>query len=291
MRHEEIDKLNLIDRYLMGKLLAEESASFEDHFVDCPQCISDLRMTKNFMQDLRLVAAEQAFQIDRPQPKKAFGHFLQTLSGKPLAWAMSCLLIAAAIGAFFVIDYTRRLRAEVNQAENLSKQWEQRYEAERESAILADSKHQETQLRQAEQLLALEAKLKEHSTKTEKERIRRAPSEGDRIFVLTSTRGGGPNNTEAVKRIAIPRSAEIFAFSIPLEEEQQFESYRATIYRRGLVFNRRSLTLDKKTGSLYAWFKRGFFRPGGYSLTIEGFKKESEKAIIGSYPFSIINTP
>ncbi|HST19597.1 MAG TPA: hypothetical protein VLR90_00630, partial [Blastocatellia bacterium] len=81
MEHEEIDKLNLIDRYLMGKLLAEENVSFEEHFINCPQCIADLQMTKNFRQDLRFVAAEQTFQLIRHQPKKASGHLLQMLLG------------------------------------------------------------------------------------------------------------------------------------------------------------------------------------------------------------------
>jgi len=292
MEHEEIDKFNLIDRYLMGKLLAEENAVFEEHFVDCPQCIAHLQTTKNFMQDLRFVAAEQAFQIDRHQPKKAFWHFLQILLGKPLAVAMGCLLIAAGISAFFVVNHTRRLRAEINQAESLSKQWEQLYE----QSILANRKHQETELQQAEQLRALEARLKNEEAQRAKittESGRQMHSEGKPpLFVLASIRGGGSNTSEAINQIAVPRSAAMFALSIELEGELQFKNYRITIIdnRKNLVWENRSLTPDPDSNSLTIRLKRERFRPGDYSLKVEGLKMEGGKTIIGQYPFSIIKT-
>lgn len=291
MEHEEINRLNLIDRYLMGKLLAEENVSFEEHFVNCPQCIAELQTTKNFMQDLRLVAAEQAFQMIRHQPKKASGHLLQMLLGKPLAVAMGCLLIAAAASAFFVINHTRNLRAAVDQAESFSKQWEQRYENERQSAVSADRKHQETESQQAEQVRALEARLKDEEaqrTKIEAESGSRMLSEGNQsVFVLASIRSSEPNN-----QITIPRSLAMIVLSIPIEEELQFKNYRITISdkRHGLLWEKRGVTPNLKLNSLFISFNRERFRPGDYSLTVEGIKKEGEKVVIGTYPFSIIKT-
>jgi ABC-type multidrug transport system fused ATPase/permease subunit len=293
MKHEEIEKFNLIDRYLMGKLLVEERVSFEEHFVDCPQCIAHLQTTKNFMQDLRFVAAEQASQIGRHQPKRAFGHFLQMLLGKPLALAMGCLLIAAAVSAFFVMNYMQRLRTEVNQAESLSKQWEQRYENERQSSVLMDKKNQEAQLQQAEQLRALEARLKnEEAQPTESGRL--THSEGNlSVFTLASIRGGGPNTSESINQITIPQSSAIFALTVSLEGELEFKNYRITISdnRRGVVLSRPNFIPDPDSDSLYIWIKRGRLQPGDYSLLVEGFKKEGGKSVIGNYPFSIIKAP
>ena len=289
MEHEEIDKLNLIDRYLMGKLLAEENVSFEEHFVNCPQCIADLQMTKNFMQDLRLVAAEQT--LIRHQPKKASGHLLQMLLGKPLAVAMGCLLIAAAVGAFFVINNTRNLRAAVDQAESFSKQWEQRYENERQSAISAGRKHQETELQQAEQMRALEARLKDEEaqrTKIEAESGSRTLSESTpSVFVLDAIRGEPDSN-----QVTVSRSSAMVVLSIRLEEEVQFKNYRVTIYdkRHNLVWEKRRVPPNLKLTSLFISFNRERFRPGDYSLTVEGLKKGGEKVVVGTYPFSIIKT-
>src|SRR5215216_128326 len=104
MDHEQIDQYNLIDRYLMGKLPSEESDGFEEHFVDCPQCIAQLQATKNFLHDLRFVAVQQASEPDRYQPKGAFRHFLQLISRMPMALGVGCLLIAAVAGTVFVIN-------------------------------------------------------------------------------------------------------------------------------------------------------------------------------------------
>jgi hypothetical protein len=280
MKHEQIEKSNLVDRYLMGKLLAEESASFEEHFVDCPQCIAQLQTTKNFMQGLRVFASEHALQIDRRQPSWQFPLML-------FRWAMACLLIAAAVGAFFVAGYTRRLRAEVNQAESLSRQLEQRYENERQTA---DRKHQETESQRA----ALEARLKNEQAQRAKmaaDSGRRMPSAGNlSLFVLTSATRGEP---EAIKKIIIRRSSTMVGFSVSLEEEQQFENYQITIFddQHRVVFKNRRTPPDRELNSLPIYFKPGRFRPGIYSLIVKGIKKGGESEVVGNYPFSIQESP
>lgn len=295
MDHKQIDQLNIIDRYLMGKLLAEESASFEGHFVDCPQCIAQLQTTEKFIQDLRFVAAEQASQTPHRQPRRTFAENIQTLLRKPLAWAACCLLLSTAAGLFFVIDYTRRLRTDLSQAESLSKQWEHRYEEERQSAMLAERKHQETELQRAEQLSALEAKLKDEETQRAKMAAgfnQRISLEGKQsIFPLTSVRGSEPDGTEPIDKITISRSSTIFAFSVPLDGEEQFENYRITIFndhRRPIWKSRNSM--PDKYNSFSLFFKPELFRPGHYSLTVEGFKKEGGWTVLGNYPFQITKT-
>jgi hypothetical protein len=253
-----------------------------------------LQTTTRFLQGLRLVAAEQASQIEHTQPRRAMRHFLQTLFHKPLAWAAIGLLIAA-LAAFFVGDYTRRLRTDVEQANSLSEQWQRRYDDERQAALAADRKRQETESQLLEQRRALEAKLKDeqaHRTNMAAEFSQWMRPEGSLpIFVLTSVRGRETNASEAGNRILLPRSAAMFAFSIPLEEEISYESYRITIFdhRYRPVWKREGLAPDRYN-SLSVGFKSGFFQPGGYSLIVEGIKKESGRDRVGDYPFLIIKT-
>src|ERR1051325_5513303 len=112
MDHRQVEQFDLIDRYLMGRLPAEQSASFEEHFVDCPQCIARLQTTTDFVRDLRLVASEQALSPDRRQRGRAFWPSLRTPPAGPLVWAAGLLLVATVAGVLFVIDHTRRLRDE-----------------------------------------------------------------------------------------------------------------------------------------------------------------------------------
>src|SRR6185503_12363504 len=92
--------------------------------------------------------------------------------------------------------------------------------------------------------------------------------------------------------ITVSRSSAMVVLSIRLEEEVQFKNYRVTIYdkRHGLVWENRRVPPNLKLNSLFISFNRERFRPGDYSLTVKGFKKEGEKVVIGTYPFSIIKT-
>jgi hypothetical protein len=294
MDHEQINQFDLIDRYLMGKLPSEESASFEEHFVDCPQCVAQLQITKSFMRDFRSVAAGQASQIEHRQPGKATWHFPQTLFRKPLALAIGCLLIAAAAGAVFVVEYTRRLRGEVSQAESLTKLWEDRYEEERQSAISADRRYQEAVSQRAEQLRALEAKLKDEEAQRARiaaEFSRRTLPEGNlSMFILNSVRGLEPNASESDNQVILPRSSAIFALSISLEGEPEFKNYLITIYddRHRLVWKRGAT--PNSHNFLSVTLRSDIFRPGPYSLTVEGVKKEGGRDMVGNYPF-LVKTP
>jgi hypothetical protein len=294
MDHEQIDQFNLVDRYLMGRLPAEESLGFEEHLVDCPQCIVRLQTTNRFLQGLRQAAAEQALQIEYTRPRRTTRHFLQTLFHKPLAWAAVGLFIAA-LAAFFVVDYTRRLRTDVEQAKSLSEQWQRRYDDERQAALAADRKRQETESQLIEQRRVLESKLQDEQAQRAKMAAEFSrwmrPEGGLPIFVLTSVRGRETNAAETGNKIILPRSVAMFAFSIPLEGEVSYESYRMTIidHRHRPVWKRGGLAPDRYN-SLSVGFKSGFFQPGAYSLIVEGIKKEGVRDEAGNYPFLIIKT-
>ncbi len=293
MDHERINQLGLIDEYLMGKLPEEESAEIEEHFIDCPDCIARLQMTKNFLQDLRFVAVEQASQPARLQTRRSFRHFLQTFVPRPVVWAICCLLIAVIVIAAFAGVYARRSQTEAKAAKSLSEQWKQRYEEEHQSSVAASSRHRERELQQEERLRALEAKLKDEETQRAKlaaELDRQMRPEGNlSAFVLMAVRGGNPNASEPVNRIELSRPPASIAFSIPLEDEWRFEDYRATIFdsHHQLVWPNGRLK-PNRYNSLFIVFKPNFFRPGRYELIVEGVNKEGGRERVGNYPFLII---
>jgi hypothetical protein len=289
MDHEQIDQLGLIDRYVMGRLLADESASFEEHFVDCPQCIARLQTTKDFLQDFRRLTAAQAAQREPRQKAAGWPLILQALLRRPVALAAGGLLIAVIANAVFVIYYTRGMRAAVNQTQRLAEQWEGRYEDERQRAIAADQRHQEAESQQAEQRRALEAKLKDEEAQHAKEAAdlgRRLPVGGNlAIFVLTSLRGREPVAAEPTKRIAVPRATALFALSIGLEGERHYALYRGTIYDEHDRPVWSGQLIPGQSDTLSAWLNPAAFRPGHYSLIVEGVTKAGEAETVGNYPF------
>lgn len=60
MDHHYIEEQNIPDRYLLGKLSVEERERFEEHFINCRECLDRLEMTEDFLNALRVVAVEDA---------------------------------------------------------------------------------------------------------------------------------------------------------------------------------------------------------------------------------------
>jgi hypothetical protein len=301
MDHEQINRFDLICRYLMGNLLADELALFEEHFIDCPQCIAQLRVTKDFLSDMRFAAAEQVFAaesalpVDHREPNRSLGSYLQMILRRPLALAFGCLLIAMILGAVFMAVYTRRVRSELAQSKSLYEQLERRYDDERQSAIRSDLKHQETELQQAEQLQALEAKLKDEEAQRAKMAaetdLKMRPAGSLPIFVLRSVRGQTQGGSETVREIHLSGSSAMFVLSVQLIEETQSDHYRMTIFddhRR--IWQSSKMTPDPNS-ALSALFNSNFFRSGHYSLIVEGVNKTGGRNIVGKYPFLITKTP
>jgi hypothetical protein len=53
MQHSEIERDSLIDRYVRNTLRDAERRSFEEHFLDCPQCLEQLEIASSLRQAIR----------------------------------------------------------------------------------------------------------------------------------------------------------------------------------------------------------------------------------------------
>jgi hypothetical protein len=60
MDHREIDDHQVRERYVLGKLSAEETERFEDHLLECRECLERLEEAERFQTALREVVAEDA---------------------------------------------------------------------------------------------------------------------------------------------------------------------------------------------------------------------------------------
>src|SRR5262245_49931950 len=60
MDHIFIEEHNIADLYLLGKLSDEERSRFEEHFIDCQECLERLETTDSFLDGLKRLAIEEA---------------------------------------------------------------------------------------------------------------------------------------------------------------------------------------------------------------------------------------
>ncbi|MBI3654394.1 MAG: hypothetical protein HY231_25480 [Acidobacteria bacterium] len=292
MNHDHIDQFDFIDRYLMGKLPEAESLDFEAHFIDCPQCITRLQTANHFRQGLRLVVTQPPLTGARPQPGRTFRHVPQRLLRQPMAWAVAAMLIVALIAGLIFGAYTRRLRAEVGQAERWSEQWQRRYEEAHQAAQAAANKQQETEAQHAAQVQQLAAKLKDEQAQRAKLATaikQQMGVEGNvPIFVLTSVRGVDPKGSTAANAVALASSSAWFLLSVALEGERRFANYRLTVFAEpGRRIGKSRILTPDRNDALTLLLQANRFRPGHYSLRVEGINQDGNSESFGIYPFDI----
>lgn len=60
MNHPRIDEEQILDRYLVGRLSAEEEVLFEEHLLECADCLEKARWGEELRRGLREAAAQEA---------------------------------------------------------------------------------------------------------------------------------------------------------------------------------------------------------------------------------------
>jgi hypothetical protein len=289
MNHDYIKEFNLIDQYVLGKLGADEAEKFEDHFIDCPECVEQLNITRNFIHDLKGLAVQETLfsdtQVSRTQRWRL--QQLVPLRSWP-AIACACVIVVVGFG-FFAVRRLGRLEAELRQAKADAAASNQKYQQESQTAAASEKRHNETNQELVRRLDELEKKLQTEgaANKPEQYLVRRseAPEANFPIFALVSAvRGQVPAPVE----IALPASSSRFALSIPVEERKDYSAYRVTILNhRGLtVFNRGGFKPDAYD-ALSLSLNSNFLIPGTYDLRVDGLTPPNKWSTVGNYPFHI----
>jgi hypothetical protein len=282
MDHKYINEFDLVERYLTGRLAAEETAQFEEHFVDCLQCIDRLKTTKAFMEGLRLVASDRTPEASRYTPR-GFWY----LSRKSLAVAAGVLLLVALAGAVVVFNQIRRARLEADQAKAASTQWERRYEEERQSSANAEAEHRESERELTEQVAKLRTELENEGKQEADTRAQvNLP-----ILVLSSTRGSEPSSGSS-NEVTLARSSGSFVISLTLEGERADRDYLMTILgsRNQVIWKGRGIR-PNRYNSVSVGFNSTLFRSGDYLLTVEGVAGDGSTSVVGKYSFRVRKIP
>jgi hypothetical protein len=281
MDHKYIDEFDLVERYLMGRLAAEETAQFEEHFVDCLQCVDRLKTTKALIEGLRLVASDRVPEASTHKPA---GFWYS--SRKSLALAAGVLSLVALTGAVLVINQSRRARMEADQAKGASAQWERRYEEERQSSAIAEEAHRESERELTEQVAQLRTEL-EHEGKQEPNTRAQVNLP---ILVLTSTRGSEPPSG-STNEVTLRRSSGSFVITLTLEGERTYQDYLMTILgsRNQVIWKGRGVRPNRHN-AVSVGFNSTLFRSGDYLLTVEGVAGDGSTSVLGKYSFRVRKT-
>ena len=108
MDHSFIEETNQIDRYVRGTMPPAEREAFEEHFLDCPDCLAQLEIAKSLRESVRIAAADMAASpaLSRvaDQPRR-FWSWKWTGVGAIAGLAAAAIII---IVQYRQLDHTRR---------------------------------------------------------------------------------------------------------------------------------------------------------------------------------------
>ena len=113
MDHEVVVRLKMTERYLLGELDPEARDEFEEHFFDCPDCALDVRAAALFVEQSKVVLAEES------EPASAGLPVTDPIPARPgwFAWlrpafaAPVMVLLLAVIGYQNLVTYPQMLQA------------------------------------------------------------------------------------------------------------------------------------------------------------------------------------
>jgi len=257
MDHAYIREHNIVEEYEMGKLSSAESASFEEHFVDCPECQGQLQAAHDFKQGLQAASARGQLLTE----------FNPSTRASTFVWRRAFLAAAACAGLLFLslvflVQQTRRLNREVSRASNDAGTWRQRYEVQRQAN--AQSQEQVGQPGEPGPGLPVVA-----------------------VFTLNMTRGGEPTDSEPADRVALSRSPQLVVLSLDLGGSE-FENYRATLKESsGQIIWKGESLVPASSHTLSVALPSGFFHQDDYSLTLEGLTRQGNYKAAGHYSFRV----
>lgn len=296
MNHRYIEEANIADYYLLGKLPPDEQARFEEHFIDCQECLDRLETTRDFRRALKIVAAEDAAQLNA---YKIHAGLIAWLIGRSrrqqAALLLTTLLLLAALPAAFFVTKIRRVQGELEQAKQASSDWQRQYEEQQRAANGLEKELQETKANLIEQRRQPEVRpeRESHAGLDNGREVNQSarPQVGVPIFALSIVRSADPSASEPANKVSIPTSSRSIILSLELENDTEVQSYRATISTTDgrIVWNARDLKPHSKD-ALRIKLDSGLMKAGDYQLTLEGLTREGQYVPEGKYGFRVSKT-
>lgn len=251
MDHRTIDRENVAERYVTGRLPPAEAAAFEEHYLDCPACCDRMEAAERLQRGIRRLAEEAA--------EGGAGRRPLARAGRSPAWglAAAAVLVLALLPAGFESRRASLLERDLAAARGEL--------ARAQAAALAPDRTPKLagDLAQARRDLALETARREGLAR-EVEAARR-PQADLPLLRLAPLRGG----EEPVRTLTLPQKPGWIALWIEPGGDEA-PSYRATLTdahgKAVLAAPRLSLN---DLGALLLTVHSSTLLPGSYRLAVD----------------------
>ena len=197
MDHHQAVEQDLASRFLSGELAPEEREAFEEHFIDCPECLDAMESSDGLRRGLRSVAAKNAqngriLPLERPRSWRR---------GVTSAAAIAATL-AIAVGGIDLVRTRRELARVSRVASDLTEQ------SGRAQSLVAAMSNRLNQL--------------ENTARPAAAGRSSAP-----VFMLTTVRGAGASTPS--NRVVLTGAPDLIVLSLELDDADASGRFRATL--------------------------------------------------------------
>lgn len=249
MDHRHIRENEIASLYVMDKLSALERIAFEEHFVDCQECLDQIELIEGFSSALRLVPEEVAGMTPAGDLPTQISTTRIAFWQQSIPIALASVLVAACLTGGFLLGNLYH-RGELARIQKTTGDWQRRYAVES----------------QARQTLARKLENKESEKPALMAELQAAP-----LYFLTVTRGVDEGNSAPADRIVISRSSPSVVLSIEFEKDPALQSYRAQLRNKsGSVVWSADKIPPPTSPALAISLPSQLLSPGDYSLNLDG---------------------
>jgi hypothetical protein len=276
MDHEQIAEHNVVERYVLGRLMPEEEEVFEEHLLECPECRLQVEREDDFQDSLHTVAAQEAVRAT-----VRAGLIAGTIAWlvRRRGWLLVAALLLLAAFPLWLLRERSRLQGEIGQLQA---------DLARPSAVPAPSPAAPAPSgdpAEKERLLAELAAQKDANSKLS-ERLARLgrPQVNIPIFSLGFLRG----DEGTANRVTLGKEPRWIVLSVELPPETA-KSYRATLTAAGgrTVWEGGGL-IPNADGTVTLSLDSGRLEPGSYRLRLTGMDAQGKTAPAGEIPFEVV---
>jgi hypothetical protein len=284
MEHSYIEDHNIADRYLLGKLSAEERMRFEEHCENCQECFKRLETVDGLRRGLRIVAGEEAWRSRAHVMTGLLSHVAR-LSSASQAILLAVIILLTALPIGWLALERGRARRELAHVTQTAAEWQRKYE-EREQAGRDLMKGAQVQ----DQLTAWPESTREDRPRSPDEADKVALSQaGVPVFALSVMRNSSPDLAQPINRIKLSPTSKLIILLLELGPDPGLQAYRATISTADgrNIWRARELS-PTSDNTLALGFNSGLFKPGNHSLTLEGLTTQKRYVLTAQYTFSVV---
>src|SRR5262245_9264674 len=275
MDHTDVEAQDVVDRYVMGKLSAEDAERFEEHYLSCPECLDRLELAESMQRGFKRAAGQDAARLAATRQLALLAWLSRLGRSRQLA------VLAMAVFIIAVLPAGLALREIGRQDRELARERE-RSAAGSRSAAEAGKLRSELEASRRD----LESERQAHASAVEQLAQARQPQGNVPILFLDAERGGGGG--EPSVRLRLPSKPGWIVLALTIDPPYQ-PSYRVILRdaKGREVWRGGGLRIDERD-SLSLSLPSGLLAPGDYTLAVEGLISGRKPVVAGRYAFRVL---